>query len=42
MAKLGGAGQPEFLSTHPSASTRIQDLEVYARRVEPLYKGAAR
>ncbi|MFA7505692.1 MAG: M48 family metallopeptidase [Burkholderiaceae bacterium] len=42
MAALGGAGQPEFLSTHPSAATRIQDLEVYARRVEPLYRGAAR
>ena len=42
MAKLGGAGQPEFLSTHPSAETRMQDLEVYARRVEPLYKAAAR
>ena len=42
MARLGGAGQPEFLSTHPSAESRIQDLEVYARRVEPLYRGAAR
>lgn len=42
MAKLGGAGQPEFLSTHPSPETRMQDLEVYARRVEPLYKAAAR
>lgn len=42
MAKLGGAGQPEFLSTHPSAETRMQDLEVYARRVEPLYRAAAR
>jgi predicted Zn-dependent protease len=42
MAKLGGAGQPEFLSTHPSAETRMQDLEVYAQRVEPLYRAAAR
>lgn len=42
MAKLGGAGQPEFLSTHPSPQSRMQDLEVYARRVEPLYRAAAR
>lgn len=42
MSKLGGAGQPEFLSTHPSADSRISDLEVYARRVEPLYRAAAR
>lgn len=26
MARAGGGGTPEFLSTHPSGSTRIQDL----------------
>lgn len=42
MGKLAGGKQPEFLSTHPSADTRLQDLEVYARRVEPLYRAARR
>lgn len=41
MSKLGGS-PPEFLSTHPSASTRIQDLEVYSERVMPLYLSAKR
>ncbi|WP_306350360.1 M48 family metallopeptidase [Flavobacterium sp. '19STA2R22 D10 B1'] len=27
MAKSGGAGQPEFLSTHPSNQTRIENLK---------------
>ena len=39
MSQLGGS-PPEFLSTHPSASTRIQDLEVYSARVMPLYLAA--
>jgi predicted Zn-dependent protease len=39
MDKLGGgAGQPEFLSTHPSATTRIADLQQASARVLPLYK----
>ncbi len=38
MEKLGGGGQPEFLSTHPSASSRIADLEQASARVMPLYK----
>ncbi|MFZ4757595.1 MAG: M48 family metalloprotease, partial [Burkholderiaceae bacterium] len=42
MAKAGGAGPPQFLSTHPSAETRQQDLAVYAARVMPLYEQARR
>jgi predicted Zn-dependent protease len=37
MAQLGGS-PPEFLSTHPSASTRIQELEAAAKKVQHLYK----
>lgn len=40
MSQLGGSAPPEFLSTHPSAQTRIQDLEVYSARVMPLYQAA--
>ncbi len=41
MAKAsGGGGSPQFLSTHPSAETRQQDLAVYAERVMPLYQQA--
>lgn len=40
MDKAGGGKGPEWLSTHPSASTRIRDLEVYAARVAPLYQQA--
>jgi predicted Zn-dependent protease len=40
MAKLGGSG-PEFLSTHPSSGSRIQDLQASIPRVMPLYKAAA-
>jgi predicted Zn-dependent protease len=41
MAKAsGGGGTPQFLSTHPSAETRQQDLAVYAERVMPLYQQA--
>jgi predicted Zn-dependent protease len=39
----GGQGSPEFLSTHPSAETRIADLRDYSARVMPLYeKGRSR
>ncbi|MDR3391832.1 MAG: M48 family metallopeptidase [Sulfuriferula sp.] len=41
MSKLGGS-PPEFLSTHPSPDTRMQDLEVYSQRVMPLYLAAKR
>jgi predicted Zn-dependent protease len=42
MAQAGGSSPPQFLSTHPSAENRIQDLEVYAAKVMPLYEAAAR
>lgn len=38
MARADGGKGPEWLSTHPSADTRIRDLEVYAARVAPLYQ----
>lgn len=38
----GGSSGPEFMSTHPSADTRIRDLEVYAARVAPLYQQSRR
>lgn len=41
MAKLGGS-PPEFLSTHPSSTSRIKDLEANIPRVLPLYQAAAR
>jgi predicted Zn-dependent protease len=40
MAKAGGAGGPEWLSTHPAAETRIRDLEAYSVKVMPLYEQA--
>jgi predicted Zn-dependent protease len=41
MAKAsGGGGPPQWLSTHPSASSRQQDLAAYAARVMPLYEQA--
>jgi len=42
MARNGGGKSPEWLSTHPSAETRIRDLEVYSARVMPLYEQARR
>ena len=38
MGRLDGGHPPEFLSTHPSPSTRIADLRVYAAKVLPLYE----
>ena len=40
MGRLGGGQPPQFLSTHPSAGTRIADLRVYAAKVLPLYEAA--
>jgi hypothetical protein len=37
MQKQGG-GMPEFISTHPSHETRIQNLGALAVRVRPLYE----
>lgn len=43
MAKAaGGGGPPQWLSTHPSAQSRQQDLGTYAERVMPLYQAARR
>jgi predicted Zn-dependent protease len=42
MAQAGGGGTPEFLSTHPSDQSRIQDVQAYAQRVMPLYQQARR
>ncbi|MNC90132.1 TPR repeat-containing protein YfgC precursor [compost metagenome] len=41
MSRTGG-GQPEFLSTHPSPDSRMQDLQGHAARVMPLYEKAKR
>ncbi|BBP44673.1 lipoprotein [Thiosulfatimonas sediminis] len=35
-----GGKTPELLSTHPSHDSRIQDLQKYAKKVEPLYLAA--
>jgi predicted Zn-dependent protease len=40
MSALGEGQPPQWLSTHPSAETRIRDLEMYAQRVMPLYEEA--
>ena len=42
MAHASGGNGPEFLSTHPSAQSRLKDLEVYSARVMPLYEQARR
>jgi len=36
----GGAGSPEWLSTHPSNETRLRDLQGYVEKVMPLYQAA--
>jgi predicted Zn-dependent protease len=41
MAKVGGGGPPEFLSTHPSGESRIRDLQANIPRVQALYQQAA-
>ena len=40
MNKLGGSQPPQFLSTHPSHASRINDLKGYSERVMPLYEAA--
>lgn len=42
MAALGGGGQVEILSTHPSPSSRIAELRQQAERVVPIYQGGQR
>lgn len=36
----GGSRMPEFLSTHPSGSSRIQELQAHIPQVMPLYLAA--
>ncbi|WP_459614523.1 M48 family metallopeptidase [Bordetella sp. 2513F-2] len=38
MSAADSGGQPEFLSTHPSAATRISELQAASQRVLPLYE----
>ena len=40
MAKEGGGGPPEFLSTHPSAENRAARLKELGAKVQPLYASA--
>jgi len=40
MTSLGDSQPPQFLSTHPSYASRIDDLKDYAARVAPLYEQA--
>lgn len=42
MTTASSGGPPEFLSTHPSGSSRIADLEASMPRVMPLYTAARR
>lgn len=40
MRKVGGGRPPEFLSTHPAPSTRIQDLRAHLPQALELYQRA--
>lgn len=40
MAASGGSAPPQWLSTHPSGSTRIADIEANLPKVMPLYERA--
>ncbi|GLS83658.1 M48 family metallopeptidase [Paraferrimonas haliotis] len=40
MAKFSEGAPPEFLSTHPSHSTRIEDLTALQAKVMPIYQQA--
>ncbi|MCU0810304.1 MAG: M48 family metallopeptidase [Thiobacillaceae bacterium] len=42
MAKAGGSGMPEFLSTHPSPDNRIQVLNDLVPKMMPIYEKARR
>lgn len=42
MQKVAGDGPPEFLSTHPSHETRIEDLERHMPEALALYEAAAK
>jgi len=40
MTAMNKGAPPEFLSTHPSSSSRIADLKALAPKVRPLYEAA--
>ena len=40
MARAGGAAPPEFLSTHPSSTTRISQLQAEIPKLLPVYHQA--
>jgi predicted Zn-dependent protease len=40
MAKAGGSGPPEFLSTHPSDATRQERLSALAPKMMPYFEAA--
>ena len=40
MARVSGAGGPEFLSTHPSPQSRIDAIEAYVPEVMGVYQSA--
>lgn len=40
MAKVGGKGPPQFLSTHPSPQNRAAQLAELGAQVQPLYEAA--
>lgn len=40
MARAGGAAPPEFMSTHPSSTTRISQLQAAIPRFIPIYQQA--
>jgi len=42
MAEASKGAPPQFLSTHPSSSTRIQEIEANLPKVTPLFARAAR
>jgi predicted Zn-dependent protease len=42
MGAANGGGPPQWLSTHPSGSSRIADIEANLPRVLPLYERARR
>jgi predicted Zn-dependent protease len=37
---VGGGAPPEFMSTHPSSSTRMSDLQSHMSQALQLYKAA--
>lgn len=40
MARAGGGGPPEFMSTHPSPDSRIRELNARQAEVMPIYRQA--